>query len=71
MMHPDESGNIRKIASERRHLEDGIWEEAFGVIRGASSGRILRRSLGGLCGGSGRLGSQGQHGVPITSLTFP
>jgi hypothetical protein len=30
MMHPDESGNIRKIASERRHLEDGIWEEAFG-----------------------------------------
>jgi len=63
MMHPDESGNIRKIASERRHSGEGIG--------GASSGRILRRSLGGLCGGSGRLGSQGQHGVPITSLTFP
>ena len=30
MMHPDESGNIRKIASERKQLEDGIWEEAFG-----------------------------------------
>ena len=43
MMHPEEGGNIRKIVSERRHLENGIWEEAFGVIRGASSGRILRR----------------------------
>ena len=51
------------MASGRRHSGEGI--------RGASSGRILRRSLGGLCGGSGRLGSQGQHGVPIALLTFP
>ena len=51
------------MASGRRHSGGGI--------RGASSGRIPRRSLGGQCGGSDKLGFQGQHGVPITLLAIP
>ena len=30
MKHLEEGGSIRIKTSERRHLEDGIWEEAFG-----------------------------------------
>ena len=50
------------MASGRKHSGGGIW--------GASSGRIPRSSLEGLCGGSGKLGFHGQHRVRITLLTI-
>jgi hypothetical protein len=43
-----EGGGSWKTASGRRHLEDGIREKACGGnVSGETSGRIVRRSLGG------------------------